>query len=120
MPLTVPTDVFREVHTSNVTLHVPVGTDFFYRTAAVWMFFVVTSNPANMEIVELPRLKANTTNGILHISGLSPGEHLSIYTLSGQIIYKGIAKAEEEYIPCVGHGVCVVVAGERCVKVFTN
>ena len=120
MPLAVPNDVFRDVTTSNVTLHVPAGTEFFYQTAAVWMFFIVTSNPVGVENVVLPPLKANAANGIMHLTGLRPGEQVSIYTLTGHLIYQGIAKAEEAYVPIGGHGVCIAVAGKRSVKVFAD
>ncbi|MDR2533535.1 MAG: hypothetical protein LBC81_01965 [Tannerellaceae bacterium] len=55
--------------------------------------------------------------GALQISGLSIGEELSVYTISGRVIYKGKATASEIYLPINVRGALIVVAGEKTAKV---
>jgi hypothetical protein len=118
-PLEVPGDIFDKVNTSAVTLHVPKGTTALYKAADAWESFkIVDDAPTGNVKMEVPTLKAFASNGVLNITGLQPGKPLYVYTISGQLIYQGIAKSEEETIPLGRHGVCLVVSGEQSVKVF--
>ena len=49
-------------------------------------------------------LKAWTQNGILHINGLMPGEPWGVYSLTGNLIYTGIATGSETTIALPGRG----------------
>ena len=120
-PLTVPDDIFGEVNTSAVTLYMPNGTKALYQAANVWKTFgTFVDDPAGIGNIEPQILQAYGSNGILHISGLRTGETLSIYNLAGQLLYKGIAKAEEEHIPFTAHGIYFVKTEKCTVKVITK
>ena len=123
-PLSVNTSagMFQSVDLSAATLYVPIGTRALYQAANVWKDFgtIVEGTPTGVEQVEVQTLKANVSNGMLHISGLRTGESLSIYNATGQLVYQGIAKAAEEYVPLAASGVYIVVAGEQTVKTIMN
>jgi len=119
-PLEVSFDnnVFYEVNTPDVTLFVPAGTKHLYQDAEVWMYFGIEEYEfSGNEKIEAATLKAYASNGILCITGLTPGTPLYIYNITGQLLYSGMAKAEETQLPIAWRGVCVVVAGAQCVKV---
>jgi hypothetical protein len=61
-------------------------------------------------------LRASATDGGLLVSGLTPGESLTIYNMQGQLVYKGKAAANEQMLYLNGRGVYVIVAGNRTVK----
>ena len=119
-PLSVPDDIFQGVNTSDATLWVPTGRTIAYQEDEVWKAFgtIEEYEFSGNETIALPALKAYAANGVLHITGLTPGRPLSVYNISGQLIYQGIAKADEEHIPITGRGVCIVVAGSQHVKVI--
>jgi len=56
-------------------------------------------------------------NGLLHITGLTAGELVSIYSASGTLVYRSIATGEQANIPLSVQGVYIVRAGARTVKV---
>ena len=99
-----------------MTLHIPAGTEALYQAAPVWKDFKY--NITSIEQVEVSPLKAHASNGILYISGLKTGKPLNIYSVSGQLVYTGIATAAEEQIPVAASGVYIVVSGEQTVKVI--
>jgi hypothetical protein len=119
-PLNVPNDLFNETNISSATLRIPTGTRIFYQLNSVWGKFrtFVEYNPTSNEVIETPTLKASSSNGVVHISGLQPGQSLNIYNLSGQLVYSGFANATEYQIPLTLRGVYVVVAGEQNVKIM--
>ena len=57
-------------------------------------------------------------NGAVQISGLTPGEPLSIYTTSGRLVYSGRAIANEQYVNVNVRGTLIVVAGKKTGKVI--
>jgi len=65
-------------------------------------------------------LKAHASNGAFHISGLQSGKPVSIYSITGQLVYAGVAKAEYEQISVSVTGVYVVVSEYQSVKVVLN
>ena len=122
IPLEVLDNIFYEVNTSDVTLFVPTGTASLYHLADVWMDFGTIDEyvVSNISRIASHTLKAYFSNGILHITGLSKGESLCVYSVAGQLIYKGIAKAEVEQIPLASSGVYLIVAGDQTVKAIVN
>jgi len=102
------------------TLHVPPGTENLYKEAQVWRFFNIVPNTVGNETIKSQSLKACASDGILLISGLVTGAPLSIYNLSGQLFYQGLAKAEEEQIPLNTQGVYIVVAGNQRIKTIVK
>ena len=124
-PLSISDEIFGtgttigRIDKSTVTLHVPAGTKALYQAAPVWKDFgtIVEYNPTNTESIENPTLKAYASNSILTISGLQTGKPVSIYSVSGQLVYSGIAKAETEQIPLNANGVYIVTSKNQTIKV---
>jgi hypothetical protein len=75
-----------------------------------------TEMPVGTEEVTSTALHAYATDGSLKVSGLIPGESLTLYNMQGQPVYKGKATAGEQVFYPGGHGVYIVVAGNRTVK----
>jgi len=117
-PLSIDPYIFYEVNISAATLHVPAGTKALYQAAAGWEDFgeIVEYNPSDTEHIEVLTLKAYASSGILTISGLQAGEPVSIYSVSGQLVYRGIAKAETERIPLNVNGIYIVATENRTIK----
>jgi hypothetical protein len=84
-------------------------------SAELQVSFTVTVN-SGIESAESQELRAVSIGGELHVSGLIPGETLSIYSIQGQLSYKSKATATEQTIRLRERGVYIVVAGERRVK----
>jgi uncharacterized repeat protein (TIGR02543 family) len=77
--------------------------------------------PTGVETLpESSPLQAWIHNGLLHVSGLTAGETLSIYSAAGQLVYKGVAASEEADIPLRAQGVYIVQSGEKTVTVIFN
>jgi hypothetical protein len=111
--------IFNDITLSGVTLHVPAGTEPLYRAAPVWKDFKLATSVDNERIEPTAPLRAWTADGILHISGLRHGETFCIYTIQGQLIYKGIARTgEEEAALANTPGVYILSAGERRIKIL--
>jgi len=73
-----------------------------------------------------PRLTPENTlitwaqNGFLHVSGVKAGETVSIYSITGALVYSGVAVSGKITVPLKVKGVYVVQAGERTVKAVLN
>ena len=121
-PLDLSDNIFEGINTSVATLRVPLGTKALYQTATVCKDFgtIVEYNSNGNENIQTPTLTAYASNGILHINGIQPDKPLHIYNLSGQLIYKGIAKAAQESVPVAARGIYIVTAGGQTVKVINN
>lgn len=103
---------------ARATLHVPAGTENMYKIAPVWKDFIIGTYNVSNETIESRSLKAYTSDGILHVTGLQLGTSLRIYNLSGQLVYQNNATAEEEQILLHARGVYMVVAGTERAKVI--
>ena len=106
---------------SDMTLHVPTGTKSNYQNAATWKDFgtIVEYNPTGNDRIDNLSLKSYSSNGILNIVGLQPGKQFSVYSISGQAIYRGIAKAETEQMS-LNQGIYVVAANNQAIKVIVK
>ena len=62
-------------------------------------------------------LRAWIRDGLLHISGLTPGETLSVYTVTGALDYHSIAMSKEANIKLKAPGMYIVQSGDKSVKV---
>ncbi|MDR1258702.1 MAG: leucine-rich repeat domain-containing protein [Tannerellaceae bacterium] len=121
MPLSLWEDnsPFNEITLSRVTLHVPDGTENFYGVAPVWKEFRVATSVGNERVEPIATLNAWTTDGIVHIAGLRTGEAFVIYNMQGQLIYKGIARTDEEEVPLGStSGVYILAASKRQIKFY--
>ena len=65
-------------------------------------------------------IKAWMRNGLLHVEGLTVGEMLSVYSATGQLVYKGVAASEEMDILLRAEEVYIVRAGENSAKVVVS
>ena len=65
-------------------------------------------------------LKAWIQNGLLHVSGLTPGAVWSVYDVTGALTYQNVATSEEANIPLKVQGVYFVQTGKRVIKVVFN
>jgi uncharacterized protein (DUF2141 family) len=72
------------------------------------------------EIASSNPLKAWMRNGLLHVEGLTAGETLSIYSVSGQLAYQSVATSEEMDIPLKAEGVYIIQSGNNTVKAPVN
>jgi uncharacterized membrane protein YeaQ/YmgE (transglycosylase-associated protein family) len=61
-------------------------------------------------------LKAWTQDGLLHVSGLNQGKMWQVYSLSGQMIYVGVAISNKAVISVPTHGIYIVTSGNEVVK----
>jgi hypothetical protein len=73
------------------------------------------------EISEIKELKAWILDGILYVSGLTPGKTWSVYNISGMLIYKDIATNVVETLRAtslrMGHGIYIVKSSNQTIKV---
>jgi hypothetical protein len=80
-------------------------------------FDITVIDPLAITDVKAAQLHAWVNNGSLHITGLTPGELVSIYSVSGILVHRGIATDEQANIPLKAQGMYIVKAGVRTVKV---
>jgi len=69
------------------------------------------------EILHLNPLKAWVRNGLLHVSGLTAGETLNIFNVTGSLVYQSIVTSDETDISLNVHGVYLVQSGNHTIKV---
>jgi len=72
---------------------------------------------------ELPSanpLRAQVIEGLLRVSGIIAGEPVSIYNVTGALMYYSIATSEEMDIPLNSQGVYIVRSGDNTVRVSFN
>ena len=65
-------------------------------------------------------LKAWMRNGLLHVTGLTVGESLNVYTVTGMLIHQSIAASEEADIKLDAQGVYIVQQGKYTIRVVFN
>jgi hypothetical protein len=65
-------------------------------------------------------LKAYAQNGVLHVTGLTPGQTWRVYSITGTQVYSAIATAARAEIPLPARGICLVTTGTQTVKVIIN
>ncbi|MDR2805378.1 MAG: hypothetical protein LBB85_07025, partial [Dysgonamonadaceae bacterium] len=75
-----------------------------------------TVRPVGTENVESSTLRVIAAGAGFRITGLIPGETLSLYNMQGQLIHQSKANATEQHIPLHVRGVYIVISGIRAVK----
>lgn len=63
-------------------------------------------------------LRACMHNGLLHVAGLTAGEKMNIYSVSGALVYQNIVTGEEMDIILSLEGVYSIQTGKRTLKVL--
>jgi len=74
-------------------------------------------DPTSNEILRNGALKAWTSNGTLYVSGLTEGGMLSVYSVTGTLVYRNIIPSETADIPLAAKGIYFVRQGSQTVKV---
>jgi len=100
---------------SDVTLHVPAGTENLYKNAQHWRDYKIVTYTDNETISATP-LSSHSSNGLMRIVGLRTGQLLKIYSVMGELVYKGKAKYEEQSFSVSERGVYVIVMGDQTIK----
>jgi hypothetical protein len=77
------------------------------------------SSIADAETDDGLSLQAWVSNGIIHIKGLIIGENYSIYNISGQLIFQGIATADMVRVEncCPKNGAYIIRQDNQSVKI---
>jgi len=95
-----------------------------YTPADTFNYIVVTDIEVTIKVtvtdIKLPTLnplRAWMRNGSLHVTGITPGETLSIYNIMGMLVYHRIATSDEMDIPLRAQGVYFVRSGNHTVKI---
>ena len=84
-------------------------------------FTITVSRVTNAsELISANTLSAWMRDGLLHVTGLTTGETLSIYNATGVLVYQSIATGNEADIPLNVQGMYIVIAGDRTVRVVNN
>jgi len=95
-------------------VEVTENTVFSANTTIFAQWIQITSTP---EIEPTKLLRAWQHNGLLHVTGITPGETLSIYSLSGALVYQNVATSDETDISLKVKGVYILKAGDKTIKV---
>ena len=89
--------------------------------AAVNNGTIIATNTTDTEAIpQKAELKAWAQNGIIYVSGLTPGKLWHIYRLTGAVVYSGIAVDEKAEIDLPGQGLYIVTDRNRTIKVFAK
>ena len=72
------------------------------------------------EIPQTNTLRAWAYDGLLYITGLSEGKGLSVYNVSGALVYQTVAVSDKVEIPLNVKGGYIVISGNRSVKVVNH
>jgi hypothetical protein len=70
-----------------------------------------------VEDVQTNGLKAYVQNGTLYVNGLTPGQSWKVYTITGTLIYQGIAGDIKAEIFMQQRGIYIVATGKITAKV---
>ena len=88
-----------------------------YQQAQSQELTIKVSDPTYSPQLSKPNpLRAWMRNGLLHVTGITPGETLSIYTITGILVYQRITTSDEMDIPLRAQGVYLVRVGNHTVK----
>jgi len=80
---------------------------------------LVTFDPnTNNETLPENPLKAWTHNGLLYVSGLTAGEILSVYNVSGALVYHSMMISDTAVIPLKVRGAYIVCSKNHTIKVM--
>ena len=83
-------------------------------------FEITVSSGSGINDIQSNPLKFYTQDRLLYISGLTVGEALSIYSLTGTMVYQAVAASCEAIINLNEQGVYLMKHGRQTVKVIKN
>jgi hypothetical protein len=76
-----------------------------------------TVTPTANYAINAPALTAWSQNGVLHVSGLIPGQPWSLYNINGLLIYRNIAVDNRAEVLLPEHGVYIITHINSAVKI---
>jgi hypothetical protein len=86
-PLAISPAVFYDIDLNMIELIVPAGTKDKYQRASVWREFREINSTSVLGAPTANTLRAYAGGSMLHVSGLTPGEHFYVYDMQGRQIY---------------------------------
>jgi len=78
--------------------------------------FTYSVNPTGINEPQSNDLQVYVRGGTLYISGLTAGQHWSVYTLSGILVSQGIAGSNEVKVNLSNRGMYIIKSGSGTVK----
>ena len=103
-----------QIHKAKFT---PEDTDNYHVVTNIDVRVTVLALTNSGEFQLVSPLIAWISNGILRISGVYPGETLSVYTSNGAIVYHGIATSNEENIVLPEQGLYIIQSNNRTLRI---
>ena len=79
-----------------------------------------TDVTGNADFTPSNPLRARVSNGTMHITGIAVGEALSLYNVTGALLYHSIATSDEIDMPLSVQGMYVVRSGNNTASVVYN
>lgn len=110
---------FMEVDKASCVLYVPTGTADYYRASDEWkdFLYIVEEKPLGVENVEANTLQWRVEPGGIVLDNLSAGVSVSVYDMSGRIVYESFSDGAFMRIPLPKGGIYMVKAADCVVKV---
>jgi len=90
--------------------------DYFAGEVSVSMA-IITDGSTGIEDIQAIPLKGYVQGGRLYVSGLTEGKQWRVYSISGMLLYRGIAVGDEENISLSAQGMFIIQSETRMVKV---
>ena len=121
-PPTCENDCFWEVDQTTCTLYVPKGTLEAYKAANVWKDFVNIVEEGSSAIHEMgadamgQAVITASGNGIV-VENLPAGTAVTVYTLSGTVVYEGVASGSRTELTLPAGHLYLVKCGQSVTKV---
>ncbi|MDR0794698.1 MAG: DUF6383 domain-containing protein, partial [Tannerella sp.] len=78
---------------------------------------VFKSDANNVETLRATSLQAYAHDGTLYVTGLTAGNTLYVYNITGTLLYQGIANSDKVEIALPGKEVYIVTNGSSVIKV---
>ena len=108
-----------ELTASNGYIPPTSATETTKNSDATLIFTLTVTEYTGNFILESNSLKAWTNNGVVYVNGLTPGKPWSLYSVTGVLIYKGIAKSETENYPSLqSRGIYIITHENKTTKVI--
>ena len=79
----------------------------------------ITASPVANDMVGarlIAPLRAYVQNGVLHVTGLTPGEQWRVYNMTGVLIYTGIAVETHGRASLPERGIYIIISNGKIVK----
>ena len=79
----------------------------------------ITAPPTgNDNVSQSNMLKGYVQNSTLYVTGLSDGQSWQVYSLSGILIYQGIAKGDKAEVALPNRGMYIIISENKSIKVM--